>query len=191
MFFLNFLSFFHPPTHFFVYFLLSYIILFLFYLLAIPLLEVEAEKAPFDSHHRIATVNFTNIFYEQLLHWYSFDKKWQSQTVSRKKLQKHFCTKIMLIKCWWNRHLVSTAWFAVPWLWSVMIPIPKTWKKRINFSSQLFHQRFIPRLAAIEKWSWNFLDAVKIFKRSETYFSCFLSFISDFFVLGIEKVAGH
>ncbi len=44
-------------------------------------------------------------FYEQLLRRYSFDKKSQSPTIIREKLPKHFCTKNVLVKCWWNWRL--------------------------------------------------------------------------------------
>jgi len=33
---------------------------------------------------------------------YSFAKKLQSQTEIREKVQKHLCTKKLLVKCWWN-----------------------------------------------------------------------------------------
>jgi len=45
-------------------------------------------------------------FYEQILHKYSFAKKLQSQTVSRKKLSKTLSYKKLLLRCWWNWHLV-------------------------------------------------------------------------------------
>ncbi len=41
------------------------------------------------------------------MHQYSLAVKLKSKTVIREKAQKHFCTKKLLIKCWWNWHLRS------------------------------------------------------------------------------------
>ncbi len=47
-------------------------------------------------------------FYEQLLHWYSFTKKLQKQTVSREKMKKLLCKKLV-VRCWWNWHMESVS----------------------------------------------------------------------------------
>ena len=44
-------------------------------------------------------------FYEQLLHQFSFAKKIQTWAI--KSCSKDYCTKKLLVKCWWNRHLGS------------------------------------------------------------------------------------
>jgi len=41
----------------------------------------------------------------RLLHQYFWAKKFQSQNLTREKLRKHFRTKILYIKCWWNWRL--------------------------------------------------------------------------------------
>ncbi len=55
----------------------------------------------------ITTGQFHQDFTSGLLRWYSFDKKLQSQSGSREKLWKHFCTKNLLIKCWCNCYVGS------------------------------------------------------------------------------------
>ncbi len=47
-------------------------------------------------------VSISSTFYARLLCQYFCTKKLQSQNVTREKLRKHFCTKNLCIKCWWN-----------------------------------------------------------------------------------------
>jgi len=63
------------------------------------------------SHHRVKPTKFkfcrrkvnlgsiSSTFYKLLLYQYSCAKKLQSQTVTREKLQKHFCMKKSGVKC--------------------------------------------------------------------------------------------
>jgi len=46
--------------------------------------------------------SISSTFYSLLLRKYSLAKKWQSQTVTREKLQKK-----ARVKCWWNWHKVE------------------------------------------------------------------------------------
>jgi len=51
--------------------------------------------------------SISSTFYAQFFCRYPFTKKLRSQNVTEKSFKKHFCTKNVRVKCWWNWRLVS------------------------------------------------------------------------------------